>query len=179
MKKRSVYLISGPAGAGKSTTSEKIAGQLSRSAHIEGDLIDHMVVGGHEKPWLSQSHTDLIWLNILSLTRNFIDQGFDVVIDYVGFMKNAEYIADGLEGRNAEVKFVILITNEDVLLRRDAERKPEFRMGLRCIAGLEEFRQSRPPLKHIIDSTDMEVEKVIDKIMSDDELIVNHNRKEL
>lgn len=173
--KRSVYLISGPAGAGKSTTSKKIASLLSRSAHIEGDLIDHMVVGGHEEPWLSQSHTDLIWLNILALTRNFIDQGFDVVIDYVGFMKNAEYIVDGLEGRNVDVKFVILITNEDELLKRDAERKPEFRMGLRCIAGLEEFRQSSPPQKHIIDSTSMELEKVIDNIMTNDELIVNRN----
>lgn len=173
--KRSVYLISGPAGAGKSTTSKKIASLLRRSAHIEGDLIDHMVVGGHEEPWLSQSHTDLIWLNILALTRNFIDQGFDVVIDYVGFMKNAEYIVDGLEGRNVDVKFVILITNEDELLKRDAERKPEFRMGLRCIAGLEEFRQSSPPQKHIIDSTSMELEKVIDNIMTNDELIVNRN----
>ena len=62
-----IYIISGPAGAGKSTTSKMIANRLQKSAYIPGDEINHMVVGGYEKPWLSPFHTHLIWLNIASL----------------------------------------------------------------------------------------------------------------
>ncbi|MCD9021834.1 AAA family ATPase [Cohnella silvisoli] len=173
--KRSVYIISGPAGAGKSTTSKKIAERLSKSAYIEGDNIDHMVIGGYEKPWLSQYHTDLIWLNILSLTKNFLNQDHDVVIDYVAFMKNAEYIVNAIREWDVSVKFAILLPNGEELLKRDAERIPEYRMGLRCIAGLEEFRQSNPPIKHIINSTYLDVDTVINDIMNNDDYLIVNN----
>ncbi len=170
--RRTIYIISGPAGAGKSTTSQMIAAKLEKSAYIPGDEIDHMVVGGYEKPWLSQYHTDLIWLNILSLTKNFLNHEHDVVIDYVGFMKNAEYIARELQGWDVSIKFIILMTNEQELLKRDAERKPEYRMGHRCIAGLHEIIESKPPIKHIIDSTYLEVEAVVNEIILNDSFTI-------
>ncbi|CAG9621918.1 hypothetical protein BACCIP111883_02709 [Sutcliffiella rhizosphaerae] len=34
-----IYIISGPAGVGKSTTSKDFAEQFDHSAYIEGDLI--------------------------------------------------------------------------------------------------------------------------------------------
>jgi 2-phosphoglycerate kinase len=167
-----IYIISGPAGAGKSTTSKMIARRLQKSAYIPGDEIDHMVVGGYEMPWLSQYHTDLIWLNIASLTKNYVQHGHDVVIDYVAFMKNSEYIRKELEGYSVSVKFVLLITREDELLRRDAERRPEYQMGHRCVAGLHEILDTNPPAKHMIDTTSMQVEDVIDEIMRNDDFYV-------
>lgn len=168
----SIYIISGPAGAGKSTTSKRIAKKLQKSAYIPGDEIDHMVIGGYEKPWLSQYHTDLIWLNILSLTKNYIQHGYDVVIDYVAFMKNADYILNGLRGYDVSIKFVLLKVREEELLRRDAERKPEFQMGQRCIAGLHEILDTNPPVNHIIDTTSTHVEAVVDEIMRNDDFYV-------
>ncbi|MGG0791270.1 hypothetical protein ABE132_21725 [Peribacillus simplex] len=40
MKK--IYIISGPAGVGKSTTSRRLAEQFDHSAYIEGDLIHYL-----------------------------------------------------------------------------------------------------------------------------------------
>ncbi|WP_167747228.1 AAA family ATPase [Cohnella luojiensis] len=171
--RRTLYIISGPAGAGKSTTSKRIAGRLAKSAYIEGDLIDHMVFGGYEMPWLSQYHTDLIWQNILSLANNFIHHDHDVVIDYVAFMHNAEYIASGLEQSGVSVKFAILITDEEELLRRDAERQPQFRMGHRCIEGLKEIRRSNPPEHHIINTTRMDVDSVVEEIMGNPVFLID------
>ena len=169
---RSVYIISGPAGAGKSTTSRKIADRLIRSAHIEGDLINHMVIGGYEKPWLSQYHTDLIWLNISSLTLNFLNHDHDVVIDYVSFFHNAEFIKRQIKNNKISVKFVVLIVSEEELLLRDSQRIPEYQMGQRCIEGLDEILQSNPPGNHVINTTCLEVEAVVKEIMNNPRFIL-------
>ncbi|MFC5653413.1 AAA family ATPase [Paenibacillus solisilvae] len=170
--RNTIYIISGPAGAGKSTTSKRIAQKLPKSAYIPGDEIDHMVVGGHEKPWLSQYHTDLIWLNILSLTKNYIQHGHDVVIDYVAFMKNANVILQEFRGYDVVIKYVLLLPQEEELVRRDAERKPEFQMGYRSVAGLHELLETNPPVKHRIDTTFMDVDAVIEEIMRNDDYYV-------
>mgnify|MGYP002479701178 CR=1 FL=1 len=51
--KRTIYVISGPAGVGKSTTSGELVHSLERGAYISGDDISHIPVKGREKPWLS------------------------------------------------------------------------------------------------------------------------------
>jgi hypothetical protein len=172
-----VYIISGPAGAGKSTTSRILASLLPRSAYIEGDLIDRMVVGGHEKPWLSDYHTGLIWRNMKSLASNFLDEKHDVVIDYVAFPRNAEEMASAFEERgDVTVKYAVLVPKEDELLRRDAQRQPEARMGMRCLAGLQEIRDAKPDPKHLLDTTDIPVEKVVRLIMSKPEFEIGRRR---
>mgnify|MGYP001186290391 CR=1 FL=1 len=167
-----VYVISGPAGAGKSTTSKTIAARLPRSAHIEGDVVDRMVVGGYEMPWLSDYHTGLIWRNIESLVRNFVRERHDVVIDYVAFPHNARAIAEALRGQDVAVKYVVLVMKEDELLRRDALRAPDYRMGERCLAGLREIRESRPDDRHVLDTTEMTVEEAVEAILEGTNWIV-------
>ena len=69
-----IYIISGPAGAGKSTVSKGLAEQFEHSAYIEGDLINHMVVGGYLPPWESKESLSLVWDNIADLSINFVKQ---------------------------------------------------------------------------------------------------------
>lgn len=42
-----LYLITGPAGVGKSTISKLLAKKLDKSILIEGDDIYHMVISGY------------------------------------------------------------------------------------------------------------------------------------
>mgnify|MGYP002861182166 CR=1 FL=1 len=44
-----LYIITGPAGVGKSTISRRLAKQRTRSALIEGDEIYGQVVGGYSR----------------------------------------------------------------------------------------------------------------------------------
>ncbi|WP_254865359.1 hypothetical protein [Solibacillus isronensis] len=46
-----VYIISGPAGVGKSTTSKELTKKFKNSAYISGDNISHMHINGRKNPW--------------------------------------------------------------------------------------------------------------------------------
>lgn len=81
MKK--LYLITGPAGVGKSTISKALSLKFSKSVLIEGDDVYHMVSGGYVSPWKSGNHMELFWKNSISLIENSLKQGYDVVFNYI------------------------------------------------------------------------------------------------
>ncbi|WP_010649956.1 AAA family ATPase [Oceanobacillus massiliensis] len=136
-----IYIISGPAGVGKSTTSKGLAEQFDHSAYIEGDLINHMVVGGYLPPWKSEELLSLIWENIADLSINFIQANKNVIIDYVAFPEDVEKFSQKIHDdvKNVEIIYVVLWVNSDELLRRDALRIKEHQMGARCLELVEEF----------------------------------------
>lgn len=147
-----VYIVSGPAGVGKSTTSKELVKTLKNSAYISGDHISHMHVNGRKKPWESQEEVSLIWDNILDLTKNFIRYGNDVVVDYVTFPQEAKWVSDNLKELNVEVYYVVLWTDIVTLVSRDNMRMPEYRMGERCLILADEFTESGLDEKHIFDT---------------------------
>ncbi|MGF9697880.1 hypothetical protein [Paenibacillus sp. MABNR03] len=74
-----------PAEVGKSTTSKMLVQALNKNAYISEDDVSHLPVKGRGKPWLDKETNDLTWKNIFSLTKNLMDSGYDVVVDYVAF----------------------------------------------------------------------------------------------
>ena len=48
---QNLYIITGPAGVGKSTISKELAKSKEKSVLIEGDDIYSQVVGGHVSAW--------------------------------------------------------------------------------------------------------------------------------
>lgn len=134
-------VISGPPGAGKSTVSRLVAGALSRSVVIEGDEVYHMVAGGYVAPWLPGNHKALFWKNVCSLIRNGLELGYDVVFNYVVTPQDAER----LFGAFGPFTLAVLLPGEEELLRRDALRPEDCRMGERCRVVYGEFlRHSFP-----------------------------------
>jgi len=130
---RKIYIISGPTGVGKSTTSIRLAKQFDHSAYIEGDLINHMVIGGYLPPWESEELEALVWENIADLSINFLQANKHVIIDYVAFPKDLEMFSKRIhsELKNVEIIYVVLWTNPTELLRRDSLRSKEHQMGPR------------------------------------------------
>ncbi|WP_035019871.1 AAA family ATPase [Anoxybacillus flavithermus] len=148
---RTVYLISGPAGVGKSTISMALTYKLEHSAYISGDVVSHMHINGRKKPWESEEELSLIWDNILSLVRNFVRYGHDVVVDYVAFPQHATWLLECVKDFNVTVKYVVLWTDAETLRKRDAKRAPGQQMGERCLILLNEFRASGVDQKHFLD----------------------------
>ncbi|CAN7731299.1 AAA family ATPase [Paenibacillus sp. LjRoot153] len=168
---QTVYLISGSAGVGKSTTSRELAKALPNSAYISGDAVSHMHVNGREKPWESRSELSLIWHNIWRLTANFIVHGVDVVVDYVTFPKEAVWLQNQLMALNANVVYVVLWTDKATLLQRDQMRLPQHQMGERCLILIDEFENSGLEPKHVLDTRQHHVEdlnEIVEDIRSNE-----------
>lgn len=168
-KNNMVYIVSGPAGVGKSTTCKSLVHKLNRSAYLSGDYISHMHIKGREKPWESEEERSLIWENILSLTKNFISYRNDVVVDYVTFPKEAKWLFQNLKELGVEVKYVVLWTDSDTLVNRDNQRQPEHRMGERSLILMKEFIDSGVEQNHVLDTTSYnskEINYVIDEIIT-------------
>ncbi|MBH0157352.1 AAA family ATPase [Fictibacillus sp. 5RED26] len=171
---RTVYLLSGPAGVGKSTTAIELVKSLSNSAYLSGDDISHMHINGRKKPWQSEQEHDLIWNNILHLTRNFIDHGCDVVIDYITFPKDAEWLKLLFDKSNVIIKYVVLWADEKTLVKRDALRDAEEQMGERCLILFHEFLNSRLDSKHLLHTsllTPKDLQQVVQEIMLENRFI--------
>ena len=63
-----LYIITGPAGVGKSTISKELAMSSNKSVLIEGDDIYRQVVGGYTPAWRDGNHLQTFWkvcLNII------------------------------------------------------------------------------------------------------------------
>ncbi len=69
-----LYIITGPAGVGKSTISKYLADDMKKSALIEGDHIYHLVRGGYVNPWLEGNHLEVFWGNCIDLICNFTNK---------------------------------------------------------------------------------------------------------
>ena len=119
-----IFVITGPAGVGKSTVSNALAESLSKCAILEGDEIYHQVKSGCVKPWLEGNHTDLMWKNMIMLANNYLEEGFDVVLNYIIYNDDLEYIKENVKG--FEIHFVVLMADRDTVSIRDTERGEEF-----------------------------------------------------
>jgi adenylate kinase family enzyme len=165
---RTVYILSGPAGVGKSTTSRKFVEKLERSAYISGDDISHIPVKGRGLPWLCQETNKLTWTNILSLVRNLLDFNYDVVVDYIAFPADAHWLAEKL-GKSVRVVYVVFMVDHKTIVARDQSRDPSLRMGERSIVLLNEFKEALLDDQHILNTqyyTIEQIDVVIEEIMN-------------
>jgi broad-specificity NMP kinase len=112
-ERKSIYLISGPLGVGKSTTSKELARIVQQSVLISGDHLLHMLK--EEAPWAER--LSITWINILALTRNFIQHGYHVIIDFVVEGELEWFCRQALD-LNAGVKYVVLRADKEIITER-------------------------------------------------------------
>ncbi len=167
-----VYLITGSAGVGKSTISEKLALKLKNSAYIEGDLIYHMIKAGYVAPCEDNGeYIDLACRNFISLTNNFISKNIDVVIDYIIFPEHLNYFSKLNKSDNINLKYIVLTAEKEEIVRRDNERPKECKMGDRVLELISEFEEKVIDEKFKLDTTNQEIEKIVEEIISNNKYI--------
>ncbi|WP_340016739.1 AAA family ATPase [Paenibacillus sp. FSL K6-1318] len=137
-----LYIISGPAGVGKSTTSKLLVQTLEKSAYISGDAVSHFPVKGRGKPWLDKDTHDLNWKNIASIVKNLLDYGYDVVLDYVAFPEDVNGLLTELADYNVRIIYVVLMVDRQTIIRRDRLRAEEYQMKERSVILLDEFENN-------------------------------------
>lgn len=78
-----LYIITGPAGVGKSTISKSLAVSLPKSVLIEGDTIYNFFVSDRISPWKPNAPLDLFWSNSIYLIKSYLEKGYNVIFNYI------------------------------------------------------------------------------------------------
>ncbi len=122
---RSCLLITGAPGAGKSTVSRLVAMALSRSALLNGDHVNRMIVSGRvwalgEPANEAARQVRLCNENHCGLAVNFADAGFTPVIDWiVPDRQQLDLYREALSPRRQLV--VVLAPSIDVCQHRNSQ----------------------------------------------------------
>ena len=159
-----LYIITGPAGVGKSTISKRLATLKEKSVLIEGDDIYGQVIGSYVSAWKDGNHLDVFWKICLDMINTYIENDYDVVFNYIVTPEVLKKIKE----RFSRFKFVILITDEDELLKRDLLRPEDCRMRERCVVLLNNFKNNNYDKDYMLDITKLSVDEVIEHLEKDD-----------
>ena len=165
-----LYVITGPAGAGKSTVSRKLAASKTKSALIEGDDIYGQIVGGYIDPWKEGNYLTTFWKSCLAQMKIYLEDGFDVVFNYIVSPDQLAMVKSSLG--DYKIVFAVIMVDPEVLLKRDSERPAEFQMKERCLVLLDEFKAHNYDPAFIVNTTNMTVDEVVKVVDSEDRFVV-------
>ena len=162
-----LYIITGPAGVGKSTISKQIAERSTKSVLIEGDEIYHHVVGGYISPWLEGNHLEVFWKACMSLIDIYLENEYDVVFNYI--IDDEELTIFKEKYKDIDKKFVCLIVDEETILKRDKERPEDCQMKERCIILLNSFKNKTFDKKYFLDTSNLTIEDTVNEIETNEQ----------
>ncbi len=167
---RLIYLISGPIGIGKSTTSKKLAQNVKNCVLIEGDTILDMFDHGAVASW--DERLSFTWEHILALTRGFIRKGFNVVIDFV-VEEELDWFCKQLSDLQITMKYIVLKADEEKLMERIYMRgdNNSIERSLYLLNKLQSKPSNQP---FLCDTTNKQTEEIVNIIIKDPGFMVAH-----
>ena len=167
---QTLYIITGPAGVGKSTISQILAKRSKKSALIEGDDIYHQVVGGYAQAWKPENHLKTFWKICINTIKIYLEDGFDVVFNCIVTPQNVDLIKSSIQNYN--IRFVILLTDESTLLSRDKQSPIDCQMNERCLTLLNNFKNRNYNSKNILDTSNLSIDETINIIENENRFIL-------
>ena len=166
-----LYIITGPAGVGKSTISKEIAKISKKSALIEGDDIYHLVCGGYVSPWKEGNHLKVFWENCIDIIKNFLSNGYDVVFNYIINKEKMEELKNKF--KDVEVKFIVLMVDEETIVKRDKMRPEDSQMKERALILLENTKKQSFNKNNILDTSNLIIKETVEIILNNDRFILS------
>jgi hypothetical protein len=111
-----------------------------------------------------------------------ISGGLDNIIDYINnfhfepneieYLKGLGNFSDDFLEYLKDIKFIVLMVSEDVLLNRDKERPEDCQMNERCIVLLNSFKRHNYDSKYIIDTSYISISDTINIIENEDRFLI-------
>ena len=158
MKERvTVYLISGPCGAGKSTLAALLRKKIPGSVIVEGDYYLNKFAGMEMEPEWEEKIT-IMWEHIFSSIQIFVSHGYHVIVDTV-VEDEWQDVMQFLGQLHVKVKYIVLTAEEAKLKNRLEERGDAFLIE-RSFFLREKLCANEVNKKYIYDTTGKTPEQI-------------------
>ena len=120
-----VIVLTGPPGAGKTTTARTLAGSFDKAVHLHTDDFWHCIVTGAVPPHLPESdaQNQTVVRAVVNAAYTYAEGGYTVVVDGIVGPWMLGHYRDGLRDRpGLPVHYVVLRPSRQETLRRAQAR---------------------------------------------------------
>jgi len=154
-----IIFINGSINSGKSTISKILGNKLGNTAILEIDrfheFLDWMPIG------------DVIPINLknaVSLIKNYVELGFNVIVPYPLSQKNYDYMMENLKDVNTKILVFTLAPKLEKALTNRGNRELDD-LEISRIKYHYEIGIPNPKFGEIIDNTDQKPEETLEIIL--------------
>ncbi|HLG62867.1 MAG TPA: zeta toxin family protein [Ktedonosporobacter sp.] len=166
-----IILITGIQAAGKSTVARLLAQRFERGVHVEGDVLQHMIVAGGEgvqEPGEPRGEAERQYLlrlkHMCLLGISFVEAGFTVVLDDIVLGGSWPYVQEQLRG--APFSLVVLAPRVEVVAQQRDLSRAKRPLGAAWAVYLDQvLRATMTGVGYWIDSSDQTPEETVAQIL--------------
>jgi predicted kinase len=162
-----VYIISGPPGVGKTTIATRLFESIENCRLVAGD---EFLIAVKNSGLGFEEIKEESWKKILSATTENINQGFNVVIDFVVEDELAR-ISKYADSSGVKCKYVVLIADEKSILERLAKRN-DLGFKDRALFVLKKLINDPKNKEFLYDTSNKDVTKIVQEIITSPHYIV-------
>lgn len=168
---RTCLLVTGAPGAGKSTVARLVATALTRSALLDGYVINRFIVGGHV--WALGQPADeaarqvaLCNDNLCALATNIANAGFTPLIDTV--VPDRAQLDMFRRSLGNRLRLVVLDPGTETCVERNATRPAADQFFFNGYAGLRaSMRNGFGGLGWWFDTSSLSVEETVERLLEE------------
>ena len=169
--RKQIIIVTGIQAAGKSTVAHLLAGQFARGVHVEGDVLQHMIVSGREgvqEPGpLSAEEARQYRLRLKHmclLGRSFLEAGFTVVLDDIITGEDWPDVQDYLRGLPCDL--IVLAPQVEVVATVRDRSRTKRPLGEAWAIYLDDvMRATMQGTGHWLDTSEQTAEETVEHIL--------------